>query len=292
MSAADRDGARTRDGADGSGSASGARLAPGNSFVVDTWINMRRWLLKSVRNPFVVVSSVVQPVVFLVLFSQVFGQVTGGVISRSAAGDVNYISFLLPAIVIQVALVAAAGSGIGLVNDIETGMLGKGLVSPMHRGAIFLGKTLAEVARIAVQVVFIVVIGVALGAHIATGPLGVLVIIAIGILFSIWFTAFSNIVGLRTGDTQSTIIAVNFLQLPLLFVSSAFLPVSVLPTWIQYISAVNPITYGVNATRALVISGWAWDTVLPSLAVLVVLDLLLGGVALVVLRRATDASAR
>lgn len=264
-------------------------LAPGNGFVGDTWVNMRRWLLKNVRNPFVVASSVVQPVVFLVLFSQVFGRVAGGAIG---GGDVSYISFLLPAIVIQVSLVAAAGSGIGLVDDIETGMFAKALVSPMNRGAVFLGKTLAEVTRIVVQILIVVGIGLLFGARIATGFPGVVAMIGIGILFSVWFTAFSNVVGLHTGDTQSTIVAVNFLQLPLLFVSSAFLPVSRLPTWIQYVSAVNPITYGVNATRALVLTGWAWGTILPSLAVLVGLDLALGLIALGAIRRATDAGAR
>ncbi len=267
------------------------KLAPGNGFLGDTWVNMRRWLLKSIRNPFIVTSSIIQPLIFLVLFSQVFGQVTGGAIGGPGQ-DIKYISFLLPAIIIQVSLVAAASSGIGLVNDIETGMFAKALVSPMNRGAVFLGKTLAEVARICVQIIIVVVVGIALGANIATGFLGVLALMFIGILFSIWFTALSNVVGIQTEDTESTIIAVNFLQLPLLFVSSAFLPVDRLPQWIQYISAVNPITYGVDAARALVITGWDWNTILPSIAVLIVLDLVLAGLALVVIRRATSASAR
>ncbi len=170
-------------------------------------------------------------------------------------------------------------------------MFAKALVSPMNRGAVFLGKTLAEVARICVQIIIVVVVGILLGANIATGFLGVLALMFIGILFSIWFTALSNIVGIQTGDTESTIIAVNFLQLPLLFVSSAFLPVDRLPQWIQYISAVNPITYGVDAARALVITGWEWDTILPSIAILIALDLVLTGIALVVLKRATSANA-
>ena len=84
----------------------------------------------------------------------------------------------------------------------------------------------------------------------------------------------------------------NFLQLPFLFVSSVFLPVEVLPGRVQFISSINPITYDVDATRALVIRGWAWDTVLPSLGVLIALDVALGTLAVVLIRRATDASAR
>ena len=81
-------------------------LAPGNGFLGDTWVNMRRWLLKSVRNPFIVTSSIVQPLIFLVLFSQVFGQVTDGAIGGPREHQVH--QFPPSRHVIQVWLVAAA----------------------------------------------------------------------------------------------------------------------------------------------------------------------------------------
>lgn len=70
----------------------------------------------------------------------------------------------------------------------------------------------------------------------------------------------------------------NVLTFPLLFLSSAFLPVETLPGWIQIISSVNPVTYGVDATRALIITGWAWDVILPNLAVLIGLNLVFGAI--------------
>jgi ABC-2 type transport system permease protein len=267
----------------------GAPRASGSPFALDVWVNFKRWNLKAVRNPFVLVVSLLNPIIFLVLFTEVFGGIATGAIS---GGEIDYVSFLLPAIVIQVALVAAATSGIGLVNDIESGMFDKVLVSPMSRSAVFLGKTCSEVARIAVQVVLILVLGTLLGAEIVTGLAGALAIIGIAIVFSVWFTAFSNVLAVLTRDQESTIIAANVLQLPLLFVSSAFLPLELLPGWIQAIARINPITYGVDAARVLVIEGWVWDVILPSLAVLVALDLVLGAVAVYFLNQASSSAVR
>ena len=268
----------------------------GGTFARDVWTTFVRWTIKSVRNPFVLVVSLVQPIIFLVLFTQVFGGV-----ATSALEGVTYETYLVPAIVIQVALVAAATSGIGLVNDIENGMFEKTLVSPMNRVAVFVGKTLAEVVRIIAQVTIVLSLGVVLGAEIATGLVGAVAIAGICVLFSIWFTAFSNVLAVVTRDEESTIIGANLLQLPLLFVSSAFLPLAALPTWIQTVATFNPITYGVDATRAVMLGedtmtvievtrfGGMWETLVPALAVLVGLALAFGSVAIYAISRAASA---
>ncbi|WP_435362045.1 ABC transporter permease [Haloarchaeobius sp. DFWS5] len=265
----------------------------GNGFARDVWVNFKRWNLKAVRNPFVVVGSVVQPVIFLLLFSQVFGGVVEGALSgRGGAGGLDYITYLVPAIVIQVAIISAAASGIGLVNDMERGLYTKVLVSPMHRGAVFLGKTLSELFRIGIQVVIIMALGWLLGAEYAGGLASVPVIIAVAMLFSLWFTAFSNVVAIVTQNTESTIVMTNLLVFPLLFVSSAFLPTESMPGWLQTVADLNPITYGVDAVRTLVVEGWAWDSLLPAVAVLLVLDLVFGAVGVYFLNRATSAKAK
>ncbi|WP_436346301.1 ABC transporter permease [Natronorubrum sp. FCH18a] len=281
----------------------------GNGFARDTWINLKRWLLKTTRNPFVMTVSLLNPIIFLVLFTEVFGQITEGAVAQSLGTEASYVTFLVPAIVIQTALIAATTSGIGLVEDIENGMFEKVLVSPMHRGAIFLGKSLSEVIRIVVQIAIVLGLGYILlylntGAaptdYIATGALGALGVVAVAILFSIWFTALSNVVALITRDQESTIIAVNLLQFPLLFLSSAFLPLELLPGWVQTVAALNPITYGVDATRALMFGqdvmtvievstfGGMWDTLVPAIAILAALDLVLGAVAVYFLNAASS----
>jgi ABC-2 type transport system permease protein len=275
----------------------------GNSFAGDVWVNFKRWNLKAVRNPFVLVVSLVQPIIFLVLFTEVFGNVAGSAVNRGLPG-ISYETYLVPAIAIQVALAAAITSGVGLVNDIENGMFEKVLVTPMNRTAVFVGKTAAEVFRIAVQIAIILGLGILLGAEIVTGFVGAVGIVAIGILFSLWFVAFSNALAILTRDQESTIIGANLLQFPLLFLSSAFLPLSALPDWIQTFARVNPVTYGVDAARSLMIDrdvmtvievswfGGSLDGVVPGVAVLIGLDLVLGGVAVYLLSRASSSDVK
>jgi ABC-type multidrug transport system, permease component len=274
-------------------------VGAGNSFAGDVWVNFKRWNIKAVRNPFVLVVSLAQPIIFLVLFTQVFGNVAGRAVSQGIPG-ISYETYLVPAIAIQVALAAAITSGVGLVNDIENGMFEKVLVTPMNRTAVFLGKTAAEVFRIGVQVAIILGLGTLLGAEIATGFAGALGIIAIGILFSLWFVAFSNALAILTRDQESTIIGANLLQFPLLFLSSAFLPLAALPNWIQTFARFNPVTYGVDAARSLMLGqdvmtvvevtwfGGTLDGVVPGVAVLTGVGLGLGGAAVYLLSRASS----
>jgi len=272
-----------------------------NTFAGDVWVNFKRWNLKAVRNPFVLVVSLVQPIIFLFLFTEVFGTVAGDAVNRGIPG-INYETYLVPAIAIQVALAAAVTSGVGLVNDIENGMFEKVLVSPMNRTAVFVGKTAAEVFRIAVQIAIILALGTVLGANIRTGIVGALGVVAVGVLFSLWFVAFSNSLAVVTKDQESTIIGANLLQFPLLFLSSAFLPLETLPGWIRVFAALNPVTYGVDAARAIVLNrdvmvvldvttfGGPLDSIVPGVAVLLGLAVAFGGVAVFLLSRASSSN--
>jgi ABC-2 type transport system permease protein len=180
-------------------------------------------------------------------------------------------------------------------------MFEKVLVSPMNRTAVFVGKTAAELFRIAVQIAIILGLGVLLGAEIATGVVGALGIIVVGVLFSLWFVAFSNSLAVLTRDQESTIIGGNLLQFPLLFLSSAFLPLEALPGWIQQFARLNPVTYGVDAARSLmldrdvmtVIDVTAFEGtlngVVPGVAVLAAIGLVLGAIAVYLLSQATSA---
>jgi ABC-2 type transport system permease protein len=270
-----------------------------NSFVGDVWVNFKRWNLKAVRNPFVLVVSLVQPIIFLILFTQVFGGVATGAL-RSGGGTLSYETYLAPAIAIQVSLAAAATSGVGLVNDIEEGLFEKVLVSPMNRTAVFLGKSAAELLRIAVQITIVIGLAVLLGAEVATGVLGVLGIVVVGIAFSLWFVALSNSLAVLTKDQESTIIGANLLQFPLLFISTAFLPLSALPAWVQTVATYNPVTYGVDAARAVMLGrdvmevlqvsafSGMWNTLIPAGAVLAGLGLTFGAIAVTLIGRASS----
>ena len=294
------------DGREGAGTKRGS----GNSAVTDMRISFKRWLVKTSRNPYVTFSSLVQPVVFFVLMAEVLGAVAGGALTEALGGGIHYVTYLTPAIVVQSALAAAAVSGIGLVDDMETGMFDKTLISPMGRGAMFVGKVLSELVRITAQTVVILALGYGLlalqtgasvGEYVQTGLAGLVGIVVVTVSFGSVFMAYSNVVALVTRDREATIMIANLLTFPLLFVSSAFVPLAVLPNWIRAVAVVNPVTYGVDAIRALMLGqdvlavfdvtafGGLWNTLAPALAVLVVFTLVLGAVAVGLLNRASRA---
>jgi len=290
----------TADGETVPGADAAAVEESSNSFLGDVWVNFKRWNLKAVRNPFVLVVSLVQPVIFLVLFTQVFGGVATGALQGPGGSSLSYETYLVPAIAIQVSLAAAATSGVGLVNDIEEGLFEKVLVSPMNRTAVFLGKTAAEMLRIAVQITIVIGLGVLLGAEVATGVVGVLGIVGVGVVFSLWYIAVSNSLAVLTKDQESTIIGANLIQFPILFVSTAFLPLEVHPEWIRTVATYNPVTYGVDAARAIMLDrsviqvlevtafSGIWNTLVPALAVLLGLGVAFGSVAVVLIGRASS----
>ncbi|WP_311172181.1 ABC transporter permease [Halobellus ordinarius] len=287
-----------------------AQRASGNSLTTDARISFRRWLLKTSRNPYVTFTSLVQPIIFFVLMAEVLGVIAGGAIAQSVQSDVTYVTYLTPAIIIQSALAAAAVSGIGLVDDMETGMFDKTLISPMNRSAMFVGKVLSEVVRITVQTGIILGLGYLLlilksgtsaTHYLQTGLFGVLGIFVVTVIFGSVFMAYSNIVALVTRDREATVLIANLLTFPLLFISSAFLPLDVLPGWIQAVAVANPITYGVDGIRALMLGQdvmsvfevtaftGLWNTVVPATVVLLGFNIVLGGIAVVLLKRASKA---
>lgn len=287
-----------------------AKRASGNSLVTDARISFKRWLVKTSRNPYVTFTSLVQPIIFFVLMAEVLGAIAGGAVTQSVQGGVTYVTYLTPAIIIQSALAAAAVSGIGLVDDMETGMFDKTLISPMNRSAMFIGKALSEVVRITAQTGIIIGLGYLLlvlksgttaDQYLQTGLFGVLGIFVVTIIFGGVFMAYSNIVALVTRDREATVMIANLLTFPLLFISSAFLPLDVLPSWIQAVAVANPITYGVDAIRALMLGqdvmtvvevtafAGLWNTVVPAIAVLLGFNFLLGGTAIALLKRASRA---
>ncbi|MFC4247708.1 ABC transporter permease [Natribaculum luteum] len=284
-----------------------AQEASGNSVTADIRISFKRWLVKNLRNPYVIFTSLVQPVIFFVLFVEVFGAIAGSALATALGPDISYVTYLSPAIIIMSTLSSAATSGIGLVDDMEEGMFEKMLVSPMNRSAMFFGKVLSEVARIVVQTVIILLLGylllvlkdgAAFDQYLRTGAAGIFGVVLVTVIFGGAFMAYSNIVALVSRDQEATIMFANLLTFPLVFISSAFLPLSVLPGWIRTVAVFNPITYGVDGVRAIMLGqdvmtvfemtafGGIWNTVVPAVVILVGFNVLLGSITIRLLRRA------
>ncbi|WP_135365356.1 ABC transporter permease [Halosimplex halophilum] len=270
----------------------------GNTFLGDAWVNAKRWTRKAVHNPTAFLLEIVVATLSLVLFAAVFGDVGSVALTRAGFADVDYVTYLLPAVLVQATMGSAFSSGMGLVSDLESGMFEKTVVTPMSWTAVFAGKAAAELARIVVQLLVVLGLAVALGAGIETGAAGVAGVVAVCLLVGLLFMAVSNVVGLLARDDEVVNAASMLFMFPLLFLSPAFVPLS---DDIEFVAAFNPVTYGVDAVRALVLGrdastvlsisrfGGVADTVVPAVAVLVALNLVVGAVAVRLLARASSA---
>lgn len=223
----------------------------------------RRNIKKFVRVPILLFFALLQPLLFLLLFSAVFSKVA----DLPGFPYENYLQFLLPTIIGQTALNSAFQSGVGMVNDLEDGMLDKFLIAPIRRSSILLGKVLADSSKMVIQALIIIGIGFVMGARIKTGPLGVAGIVTMAVLFGVAWSGISNLVALRTRNAEATTILGILLTFPLMFLSTGFMPDMLLPDWLDTVAKFNPITYLIEALREVVNNGWAWGAIGRFLAV-------------------------
>lgn len=165
-------------------------------------------------------------------------------------------AFMTPtAILIGVTGVSRAGA---LVLDIQGGYFDRLLLTPVRRLAILIGHMVADVAIACLLTVPILLLALALGVHIQSGPVGVLVFIAMSGLWSLAFAGFGYAIALKTGNPA----AVNssfLLFFPFLFMTSSYVPRSQLTGWLNTIAACNPVTYVLEGQRSLITHGWQWD---------------------------------
>ena len=211
--------------------------------------------------------SLFQPLLFLILFSQIF----------SSLADVpgfpydTYLQFLVPAIIAMTALSSAFQSGLGTVADVEDGMLDKFLIAPIHRVSIMSGRILADGTRIIGQAAVVILAAFLMGARYETGILGIVMMIFLASIFGMAWAGLSNIVALRTQNAELTMVIGIVLLFPILFLSTGFMPSALLPDWLDTVARLNPLTYLIEAERALVNEGWDWELILRSIGVTVVL---------------------
>ena len=237
------------------------------SAVTETLTIARRNLRKSVRVPMLLFMSLFQPLLFLILFSQIF----------SSLADVpgfpydTYLQFLVPAIIAMTALSSAFQSGLGTVADVEDGMLDKFLIAPIHRVSIMSGRILADGTRIIGQAAVVILAAFLMGARYETGILGIVMMIFLASIFGMAWAGLSNIVALRTQNAELTMVIGIVLLFPILFLSTGFMPSALLPDWLDTVARLNPLTYLIEAERALVNEGWDWELILRSIGVTVVL---------------------
>jgi ABC-2 type transport system permease protein len=222
-----------------------------------------RGLTKIFRNPILLFVNLFQPLLFLLLFSQLLQK-----LSIIAALPGSYLAYLTPGILVLNATFGAIQSGMSIVNDINSGVLQKILLTPASRAAILLGRLMADISRMVMQSLIIIGLALLLGLNIAYGFPGLLLILVTMAFFTFAWSGLNLAVGLKTQSPETLSAMTNMLVFVLLFVSSTLFPTSIMPLWAKTFSDYNPLSYASNATRELVQGGLTWSSFASDYAVI------------------------
>jgi ABC-2 type transport system permease protein len=251
----------------------------------DTRYIFVRYLKKLVRNPILLFFSLFQPIIFLLLFTQLFAKFASIPGFLAATGASSYLQFAAAGILLQNAFGSALQSGNSIVLDLDTGYLQKMLVTPVSRYAILLGRLTSDAFRVVVQSLIILGLAFALGATVVTGPVGILLMLFTIAFFGLAWSGISLAIGMRTRSSETVFAIGGFLTFPLLFMSTALVPRSVMPSWILTVSRFNPISYTVDAIRVVMINGFEWGTVLTAFGVIGLIAVVTLGATLYMFRK-------
>jgi ABC transporter DrrB family efflux protein len=218
-----------------------------------------RELMVWLRNPAYIFFTVVQPVMFVLLFRYVFG----GAIPVQVPG--GYVNFLMPGIIAQSAAFASFGTAIGLARQLQRGVIDRFRAMPMARSAVLVGRLVADTLRLAVTVLVILAVGYAVGFRFQNGVGPAILMMVLGIAFGAVICTISAYVGLAIKDEESVGSFGLVWLFPLTFVSSAFVPITSMPGWLQAFAKNQPVTIVISEMRALALGGplalHAWQSV-------------------------------
>jgi ABC-2 type transport system permease protein len=172
-------------------------------------------------------------------------------------GSLSYLDFLAPGILAQSVLFVAIFYGIAVIWERDLGIVHKFLASPIPRTAIVLGKALSASLRAVSQMVIIYALAWLLGVRLNWHPLALCGVLAVVILSAALFSTLSLIIACVVKTRERFMGIGQVLTMPLFFASSAIYPASIMPLWLQAVAHANPLTYEVDALRALMLTGGA-----------------------------------
>lgn len=206
----------------------------------------QRNLIALRRTPQLVVFSTIQPVIFVLMFRYVFG-------GAIRVPGISYVNYLMPGIFVQTAVFGAVGTAVGLANDLKSGLLERFLSLPMARSAVLVGRTVSDLFRNVFVVALMAGVGFLVGFRVSTGMVALAFGLLLVLLFSYALTWIFAAVGLATGDPETAQAAAFPVLAPLVFASSAFVPVNSMPGWLQAFAQHQPVSVTASAVRALVL---------------------------------------
>ena len=236
---------------------------------------------KLYHDPLELFTRAVQPVLWLLLFGEVMARVRG-----VAPGNIPYLDFLAAGILAQSALFVAIFYGISAIWERDLGVLQRYLVSPAPRSALVLGKALSAGVRALSQALIVYGLALVLGVGISLDPLRILGVAAAIVLGSALFSTLSLIIACIVKTRERFMGIGQVLTMPIFFASNAIYPLSLMPGWLSAVSHINPLTYEVDALRALMLTNGTTDYGLPlDFAVLLTITAALTAIAARMYRR-------
>ena len=232
-----------------------ARRTPRRHAVVDAVTMTCRNLLTYVRLPQLLVFSTIQPIMLVLLFRYVFGNSI-----NLSDPSVDYVDYLMPGVFVQATVFGALGTGVGLAEDLNKGLVERFRSLPMARSAVLAGRTIADATRNAFVLVLMTGVGLLVGFRIHGGVPAYLAALALVLLFTYALSWMAATVGLGASNGEAAQAALFPLVFPLVFASSAFVDTSFMPGWLQAFANHQPVTVTIDAARNLVLDqpiGWS-----------------------------------
>jgi ABC-2 type transport system permease protein len=220
------------------------------SFIDKTLVIAELEARKLRHDPTEVLTRAVQPALWLLIFGEVFTRVRA-----IPTGNLPYIDFMAPGILAQSVLFSSIFYGIAIIWERDLGIVHKFLASPTPRGALVSGKALAAGVRSLVQAVIIYILALVLGVGMDMNPLALLGVVTIVMIGAAFFSTFSLIIACLVKTRERFMGIGQVITMPLFFASNAIYPVSIMPVWLQVIARINPLSYEVDALRALMLNG-------------------------------------
>jgi ABC-2 type transport system permease protein len=219
------------------------RVNAGAGFWPSATAVARRTVRKFVRTPQLLALATVQSAIFLVIFRYIFG----GAIN---AGGLPYVDFLVPGFVTAAVLYSGMGAAAGVAEDLQQGFFDRLRSLPIPRASVMAGRCLADTALVTWSLAVGTALGFAVGYRMHGSVAAGLAAFGLCVLFSFAFEWLFITIGLVAGNAQAAQ-GISVLVTPLTFISSAFVPVSSMPGWLQPIAEHQPVTPMVNAVRGL-----------------------------------------
>jgi ABC-2 type transport system permease protein len=225
-----------------------ATSSSGGSFGVTALGTARRTVLQFFRTPQLLVMGTVQGALFLFMFRYVFG----GAISTG--GDISYVDFLVPGFLVTTVLWTGMSAASGVAEDATTGVYDRLRSLPVPRSAVMLGRALADTTLVSWGLLVTTVLGVLIGFRTNGSPAELALAVGLLVLTGFAYSWVFILIGLVSGSAQAAQ-GLSMLVIPFSFVSSANVPISSMPGWMQPFAANQPITVMINAVRSLMQGG-------------------------------------